>query len=312
MHAVVTGATGLIGRALIRQIGSPVAVLSRDDGRAQRLLGGVAAHRWTPEGGPAPVEALRGADVVFNLAGEPAADGRWTAEKKRRIRDSRVVGTRHLVEGLAALDERPRVLVSASAVGYYGDRGDELLDERSSPGQGFLAEVCIDWEREAMAREAMAAERLGIRVVCVRIGLVMSTAGGALAKMLAPFRLGAGGRLGTGRQWMPWIHIDDLVGILVHASRSDALRGPINGVAPAPVTNAEFTLALAHAVRRPALLPMPAFALNVAFGEMSGMLMASQRVMPALALRSGYTFAHPDLGGALASLLGPEARRVAA
>jgi uncharacterized protein (TIGR01777 family) len=307
MHAVVTGATGLIGRALIRQIGSPAAVLSRDDGRAQRLLGGVAAHRWAPEGGPAPVEALRGADVVFNLAGEPAADGRWTAEKKRRIRDSRVVGTRHLVEGLAALDVRPRVLVSASAVGYYGDRGDELLDERSSPGQGFLAEVCIDWEREAMA-----AERLGIRVVCVRIGLVMSTAGGALAKMLAPFRLGAGGRLGTGRQWMPWIHIDDLVGILVHASRSDALRGPINGVAPAPVTNAEFTLALAHAVRRPALLPMPAFALNVAFGEMSGMLMASQRVMPALALRSGYTFAHPDLGGALASLLGPEARRVAA
>jgi hypothetical protein len=307
MHAVVTGATGLIGRALIRQIGSPAAVLSRDDGRAPRLLGGVAAHRWAPEGGPAPVEALRGADVVFNLAGEPAADGRWTAEKKRRIRDSRVVGTRHLVESLASLDERPRVLVSASAVGYYGDRGDELLDERSSPGQGFLAEVCIDWEREAMA-----AERLGIRVVCVRIGLVMSTAGGALAKMLAPFRLGAGGRLGTGRQWMPWIHIDDLVGILVHASRSDALRGPINGVAPAPVTNAEFTLALAHAVRRPALLPMPAFALNVAFGEMSGMLMASQRVMPALALRSGYTFAHPDLGGALASLLGPEARRVAA
>jgi uncharacterized protein len=307
MHAVVTGATGLIGRALIRQIGSPVAVLSRDDGRAQRLLGGVAAHRWTPEGGPAPVEALRGADVVFNLAGEPAADGRWTAEKKRRIRDSRVVGTRHLFEGLAALDVRPRVLVSASAVGYYGDRGDELLDERSSPGQGFLADVCIDWEREAMA-----AERLGIRVVCVRIGLVMSTAGGALAKMLPPFRLGAGGRLGSGRQWMPWIHIDDLVGILVHASRSEALRGPINGVAPAPVTNAAFTLALARAVHRPAVLPMPAFALNVAFGEMGGMLMASQRVMPALALRTGYAFAHPDLDGALASLLRPEARRVAA
>lgn len=307
MQTIVTGATGLIGQALIRQLGSGVAVLSRDDGRAQRLLGGVRTHRWAPEGGPAPVEALRGADVVFNLAGEPAADGRWTAEKKRRIRDSRVVGTRHLVEGLAALDERPRVLVSASAVGYYGDRGDELLDERSSPGQGFLAEVCIDWEREAMA-----AERLGIRVVCVRIGLVMSAAGGALAKMLPPFRLGAGGRLGSGRQWMPWIHIDDLVGILLHAARSESLRGPINGVAPAPVTNVTFTRALARAVRRPAVLPMPAFALNLAFGEMSGMLMASQRVMPAVALRSGYTFAHPDLDAALASLLSPEASREAA
>jgi hypothetical protein len=255
----------------------------------------------------APPQALQGAEVVFNLMGEPAADGRWTAEKKRRIRDSRVVGTRHLVQGLAALDERPRVLVAASAVGYYGDRGDELLDERSSPGQGFLADVCIDWEREAMA-----AERLGIRVVCVRIGLVMSTAGGALAKMLPPFRLGAGGRLGSGRQWMPWIHIDDLVGILLHAGRSEALRGPVNGVVPAPVTNAAFTLALARAVRRPAVLPMPAFALNVAFGEMSGMLMASQRVMPTAALRSGYAFSHPDLGEALASLLGPEARRDAA
>jgi uncharacterized protein (TIGR01777 family) len=307
MQAVVTGATGLIGQALIRQLGFGVAVLSRDDGRAQRQLVGVRVHRWAPEGGPAPVEALRGADIVFNLAGEPAADGRWTAEKKRCIRDSRVVGTRHLVAGLAALNERPRVLVSASAVGYYGDRGDELLDERSSRGQGFLADVCVDWEREAMV-----AERLGIRVVCVRIGLVMSTAGGALAKMLPPFRLGAGGRLGSGRQWMPWIHIDDLVGILLHAARSESSRGPINGVAPEPVTNAAFTAALAHAVHRPAVLPMPAFALNVAFGEMSGMLMASQRVMPALALRSGYTFSHPDLDGALASLLSPEARRDAA
>ena len=307
MHAVVTGATGLIGRALIRSLGSGVAVLSRDDGRAQRLLGGVRVHRWAPEAGPAPAVALRGAGVVFNLAGEPAAEGRWTAEKKCRIRDSRVVGTRHLVEGLAALDERPRVLVSASAVGYYGDRGDESLDERSSPGQGFLADVCIDWEREAMA-----AERLGIRVVCVRIGLVMSTAGGALAKMLLPFRLGAGGRLGSGRQWMPWIHIDDLVGILLHAAQRDAIRGAINGVAPAPVTNADFTMALARAVRRPAVMPMPAFALNVAFGEMSGMLMASQRVMPTLALRTGYEFVHPDLDGALASLLAPQARRDAA
>jgi len=269
MQAVVTGATGLIGQALIRQLGSPVTVLSRDDGRAQRLLGGAKIRLWAPEGGPAPVEALRGAEVVFNLMGEPAADGRWTAEKKRRIRDSRVVGTRNLVAGLAALDKRPRVLVSASAVGYYGDRGDELLDERSPPGQGFLADVCIDWSAKRWPPSGSVCASW-----CVRIGLVMSTAGGALAKMLPPFRLGAGGRLGSGRQWMPWIHIDDLVGILLHAARSEALRGPINGVAPAPVTNAAFTLALASAVRRPAVLPMPAFVLNVAFGEMSGMLMA--------------------------------------
>jgi len=308
MRTVVTGGTGLIGRSLLRRLPEPAVVLSRADQPAARAVGADLVVRWDPVAGPPPPpQALRGADVVFNLMGEPAADGRWTAEKKRRIRDSRVVGTRHLVAGLAALDERPRVLVSASAVGYYGDRGDEILDERSSRGEGFLADVCVDWEREAMV-----AERLGIRVVCVRIGLVMSTAGGALAKMLPPFRLGAGGRLGNGRQWMPWIHIDDLVGILLHAARSETLRGPINGVAPAPLTNAAFTAALAHTVHRPALLPMPAFALNVAFGEMSGMLMASQRVMPTAAQRSGYAFSHPDLDEALASLLGPEARRDAA
>jgi uncharacterized protein (TIGR01777 family) len=307
MRTVVTGGTGLIGRALLRRLPEPAVVFSRADRSAAGAVGVGEVVRWDPLGGPPPPQALRGAEVVFNLMGEPAADGRWTAEKKRRIRDSRVVGTRNLVAGLAALDKRPRVLVSASAVGYYGDRGDELLDERSARGEGFLADVCVEWEREAMA-----AERLGIRVVCVRIGLVMSTAGGALAKMLPPFRLGAGGRLGNGRQWMPWIHIDDLVGVLLHAATTEAVQGPINGVAPAPATNAAFTLALARAVRRPAMLPMPAFALNVAFGEMAGMLMASQRVMPALALRSGYAFSHPDLDGALASLLAPEARRVAA
>jgi hypothetical protein len=170
--------------------------------------------------------------------GEPAADGRWTAEKKRRIRDSRVVGTRNLVAGLAALAVRPRVLVSASAVGYYGDRGDEILDERSSRGEDFLADLCVDWEREAMA-----AERLGVRVVFVRIGLVMTRDGGALGKMLPAFRLGAGGRLGSGRQWMPWIHVDDLVGLLLHAAAQDSLRGPLNGTAPSPVTNADFSAA---------------------------------------------------------------------
>ena len=184
---------------------------------------------------------------MFNLAGEPVSEGRWTDEKKRRIRDSRVVGTRDLVAGLALLKSRPRVLVSASAVGYYGDRGDEELDERSAAGHGFLAEVCADWEREAMA-----ASQLGIRVVCVRIGIVLAPGGGALARMLTPFRMGVGGRLGSGRQWMPWIHIKDVAGIMLHASWNNEINGPMNAVAPSPVTNADFTRALAHAVHRPA------------------------------------------------------------
>jgi uncharacterized protein (TIGR01777 family) len=197
--------------------------------------------------------------------------------------------------------------VSASAVGFYGDRGDELLDERSSRGEGFLADVCVGWEDEAMA-----AERLGIRVVCVRIGLVMSTEGGALGKMLPAFRLGAGGRLGSGRQWMPWIHVDDVVGLLLHAAAQDSLCGPLNGTAPTPVTNADFSAALGRALHRPALLPVPAFALKAAFGEMSGMLMASQRALPRRALESGYAFAHPELDGALRALLEPAVAATAA
>jgi hypothetical protein len=302
MRTVVTGGTGLVGRALLRRLPGPVVVLSRAGEPAAPPVGAGEVVRWAPEAGTPPTAALEGTDAVFNLMGEPAADGRWTAEKKRRIRDSRVVGTRNLVAGLAALAARPRVLVSASAVGYYGDRGDEILDERSSRGEGFLADVCVDWEREAMA-----AERLGVRVVCVRIGLVMTPDGGALGKMLPAFRLGAGGRLGSGRQWMPWIHIDDLVGLLLHAAARDSLRGALNGTAPAPVTNADFSAALGRALHRPTLLPVPAFALQAAFGEMSGMLMASQRVLPRRALDSGYVFAHPGLDGALRALLAPAA-----
>jgi hypothetical protein len=236
--------------------------------------------------------------VVFNLAGEPVAEGRWTAERKRRIRDSRVLGTRNLVAGLAAQESRPRVLVSASAVGYYGDRDDEVLDETSSSGHGFLAEICVEWEREALA-----AERLGIRVVCVRTGIVLAPGGGALARMLTSFRLGAGGKLGSGRQWMAWIHLDDEVGILIHASQDARIRGAINAVGPRPVTNAEFTRALGHAIHRPAFLPVPMTALRLAFGEMSEILTASQRVLPREAERTGYTFKHPELAGALAAAL---------
>ncbi|GMV39185.1 MAG: NAD-dependent nucleoside-diphosphate sugar epimerase [Myxococcales bacterium] len=302
MRTLVTGATGLIGRALIGRLDGTVVVLSRHPEQASRRLGGVEAHPWTPEAGLPPAAALHGVDVIFNLAGEPVADGRWTVERKRRIRDSRVLGTRNLVAGLAAQQSRPRVLVSASAVGYYGDRGDEELDEASRPGTGFLADVCVEWEREAIA-----AEQLGVRVACVRTGVVLAT-GGALGKMLPAFRMGVGGRLGSGRQWMPWVHIDDEVGILLHASQDDRIRGAINAVGPLPVTNAELTRALGHALRRPALLPVPNVALRLALGELSEILTASQRVLPSAAERTGYTFEHPDLASALTAALGDAPR----
>ena len=299
MRALVTGATGLIGRALIARLGD-VVVLSRDAARARLRLPAVEIHAWKPESEPAPSTALRGADVIFNLAGEPLADGRWSAGKKARIRDSRVQGTRNLVAGLAALgpEHRPRVLISASAVGYYGDRGDEALDEGSMAGQGFLADVCDGWEREAMA-----AERLGIRVVRVRIGMVLALGGGALGRMLIPFKMGVGGRLGDGRQWMPWIAIEDAVGILLHAAGNDQIREAMNAVGPNPVTNADFTQTLGHAVRRPAVLPMPKTALRLVFGEMSELLLASQRVFPRVAHSTGYAFRHPELAQALAAIV---------
>jgi uncharacterized protein (TIGR01777 family) len=248
--------------------------------------------------GPLPAECLRDVDAIFHLAGEPVASGRWTAKKKARIRDSRRVGTANLVRGLAAAEVRPRVLVCASAVGYYGDRRDEILDESSAPGNDFLAEVCRLWESAAAE-----ANRFGVRVVSVRTGVVLGRDGGALAKMLLPFRLGLGGRLGGGRQWMPWVHIDDLVGLLLHAATHDAVEGPMNGTAPHPVTNREFTRLLAATLRRPALFPMPGAALKLAVGEFAELLLASQRVVPQVALRTGYAFQYPDLEPALEEIL---------
>jgi uncharacterized protein (TIGR01777 family) len=305
MAVLITGATGLLGSALIRKLPDAV-VVSRDPARASRKLGLGRAVRWDPAEGPVPLEALRGVEAVFNLAGESVADGRWTEAKKRRIRDSRVVGTRNLVAGLRALDRKPAVLVSASAVGYYGDRGDEELDETSPAGSGFLAEVCTAWEREALA-----AEELGIRVVCVRIGIVLAPEGGALARMLTPFKLGAGGRLGSGKQWVSWVHIDDVVGALVHASQNAAVRGAMNAVSPHPVTNADFTRELGHAVHRPALLPVPKTALRIAFGELGETLVASQRVLPRAAERTGYAFKYADLDSALAAVVAAPRRTAA-
>jgi uncharacterized protein (TIGR01777 family) len=296
MRTLITG-TGLIGRALLPRLEKAV-VLTRDPARAGTRLGAVEAHAWEPATGPPPLAALRDVDIVFNLAGEPVAEGRWTAERKRRIRDSRVLGTRHLVAAIAEMERRPRVLVSASAVGYYGDRGDEELDESSAAGRGFLAEVCVEWEREALA-----ATQLGVRVVCVRTGIALAPGGGALARMLPPFRMGLGGPLAGGRQWMPWVHLEDVVGLLLHASRDARVRGPMNGVGPRPVTNAEFTRALGLALHRPALLPVPRMMLRAAFGEMGEVLTASQRVFPRVAEHCDYVFGYAELRDALGSIL---------
>lgn len=297
MRALVTGATGFVGRRLLEQL-DDVVVLSRDGDSARRKLQGKAARleafSWDAQREPPPSAALDGVDVVLHLAGESVGEGRWTADKKRRIRDSRVLGTRHLVQGIAAAPHKPRVLVSASAVGIYGDRGEEELTEQSPPGGDFLASVCQEWEQQAQA-----AQQHGVRVVNPRLGIVLGPGGGALGKMLTPFRLGVGGRLGSGRQWMPWVHLDDVIGILLHALERDDVQGPINAVAPEPVTNRQFTKVLARVLHRPAVFPAPAFALKLGLGQFADVLLGSQRVLPAEALRSGYQFKHTDLEAAL-------------
>lgn len=294
VKALITGATGLIGYELMKRLSAPV-VLSRGVTAAQEKLGASArVWAWRPEHEPAPLEAFDGVDTVFHLAGEPVAEGRWTAEKKKRIKESRVLGTRHLVAALGALKTPPRVLVSASGVDYYGDRGDEELDEGSPAGQGFLSEVCEGWEAEARA-----AERLGVRVVTARLGMVLAPKGGALDRMLPPFRLGVGGKLGNGRQWMPWVHLDDVIGLLLHAAQNQALSGPMNVVAPEPVTNAVLTRELGRALARPAVLTVPRTALRIAFGELSQVLLSSKRVLPRAAREAGYVFAYPELRRAL-------------
>lgn len=299
MRALVTGGTGFVGRRLVRELQRPV-VLSRDPERARRVLGaGCVPEPWSPAAGPPPLAAFAGVDAVFHLAGEPIAEGRWSAAKKARIRESRVAGTRHLVDALARLDRPPPVLVAASAVGYYGDRGDEILDEGSPPGSDFLAQLCRDWEAEALR-----AAGFGVRVVVVRNGMVLGRNGGALPKMLPPFRLGLGGCLASGRQWMPWIHEDDLAGLMLEVATRSDFKGPVNAVAPTPCTNLEFTRRLAAVLRRPAVLPVPALVLRVAFGEVAGVMLASQRVVPRVAERAGYRFLHPTIEPGLRAALG--------
>lgn len=298
MKILVSGASGLIGSALV-----PVLTASGHD--VIRLVrsqpaAGEAAVRWDPEAGTLDAAGLEGLDAVVHLAGENLAEGRWTAEKKRRIRESSVKGTRLLCEALAGLARPPRVLVSASAVGYYGDRGDELLTKESPPGSGFLAAVARDWEAAAEP-----ARRAGIRVVHPRMGPVLTPAGGVLAKMLPPFQAGLGGRVGSGRQYVSWIAVDDLLDAMLHLLATEALRGPVNMVAPRPVTNAEFAATLGRVLGRPAVLAVPAFAARLALGEMADeVLLASARVTPVRLAASGYRFRYPELEGALRHLLG--------
>ena len=298
MNIAVTGATGFIGTRLVQELlraGHEVHALGRK--RSASLPQAVRLSEWRANEAEPPSESLATADAIVHLAGEPVAQ-RWTEETRQRIRASRVDGTRSLVSALSKQPHRPQVLVCASAIGYYGSRGDELLTENSSPGGDFLARVVVDWEQAAQKAEA-----LGIRVVSARFGVVLGTNGGALAKMLPPFRLGLGGRLASGRQWMSWIHLDDAIGLIRFALENGSVRGPLNATAPQPVTNLQFTRELARALRRPAILPVPGFALKILFGEMAGVILGSQRVLPVLAQSAGFRFQYPELGPALARLL---------
>ena len=298
MKILVTGSTGLVGTALIPRLtsaGHQVTRLTRGPGRAAG-----PAISWDPAAGVLDAASLERFDAMIHLSGESIASGRWTQAKKARIRDSRVGSTELLAAAIGRLGHPPAVFLCASAIGYYGDRGETILTEESGSGRDFLSRVCRDWEA---ASEPIA--RKGVRVARLRFGVILSPAGGALAKMLVPFRLGAGGPVGSGRQYVSWIGIDDVLGVIVHALQMSDLGGPVNTVAPRPATSAELARALGRVLRRPAFLPMPAFAARMAFGEMAdALLLASQRVEPKRLVSSGYRFLHPDLEPALRHLLG--------
>ena len=293
MEVLMSGATGLLGTAMERALEAEGAVITR-------LVRGAAAGKnqiaWEPG---KPLTLSSSFDAVIHLAGESVV-GRWTEAKKKRIRDSRVQGTTTLADAVARMEKKPRVMIAASAIGFYGDRGEEVLTENGASGTGFLAEVCRQWEAASEP-----AEKAGVRVVHIRTGVVLSQRGGALGQMLLPFRLGLGGRLGSGRQWMSWIHIDDQVDAVRFVLGNENVRGPVNFTAPNPVTNAEFTAALGKALSRPTIFPVPAFALRLSFGKMADeALLASARVLPERLLRSGYDFRFRELAPALENLLG--------
>jgi len=299
MKILITGASGLVGSALWEALageGHTICRLVRPDSANDRGAGfGVAWNPATGELGGAAV----GADAVVNLAGASIAGGRWTNARKKVLRDSRVDTTRALVGALAKMAARPRVLISASATGYYGRRGDELLTEASTPGNDFLASIAAEWEAEARKAEA-----LGIRVVLLRFGVILARHGGALPQMMLPFRFGVGGKTGSGRQWMPWLTLDDAIAIIRFAVNNESVSGPLNAVAPQPMQNAEFTRVLAAVMHRPAIFPAPAFALRILLGEMAdALLLGSQRAVPAVLEKLGYSFLHPSLEPALQFIL---------
>lgn len=298
MNITLTGASGFIGNALITRL--------KAEGHQLYLLGRSAPKdpslkfaKWDALGSALPpADSIAGADAIIHLAGEPVAQ-RWSDEIKRKIRDSRINGTRRLVDAIeAAGDKWPKILIAGSAIGYYGNRGDDVVTEASKPGKGFLPDVCVAWETAALS-----ASNCGVRVVCVRTGIVLGRDGGALAQMLPIFRMGAGGRVGSGKQWMSWIHLDDLVEIFLLALHTETLRGPINGTCPSPATNADVTSVLASVIHRPAAMSVPEFGLKMLYGEMAQILIEGQRVIPEVALHAGYRFKYTDLRTALASVV---------
>jgi len=296
MKILIGGSSGLLGTALMKSLeteGHEVFRLVRHAPRSPSEV------EWSPDRYSIALARIEGFDAVVNLAGESIAEGRWTEEKKRRIRESRVKGTKLLGDALANLTKPPKAFICASAIGYYGDRGNEILTESSAPGDDFLAQVCVEWEKAT----ALATEK-GIRVVNARFGVILDKSGGALAKMLPPFRMGIGGRVGSGKQWMSWIALDDVVGAINFALKNDSLQGPVNFVAPNPVTNAEFTRTLGKVLSRPTLFPIPAFGVRLAFGEMGdALLLGGQRVAPKRLIAEGYQFQHSQLEAALTNVL---------
>ena len=303
MRVLITGASGFVGRALTRALaerGDEAIALTRDPERARAALPALsAAYAWRPLDEPAPAEALAGAPAVVNLMGESVA-GRWTPRKKRAILESRETGTRNLAAGMrsaANVGAAPRTLLSASALGYYGDRGDETLSEAAAPGEGFLADVCVRWEEAVLE-----AESDGVRVALLRTGHVLGRGGGMLAPLSRLARLGLSGPLASGRQWWPWAHLDDVVGVILHALDAEGLRGPVNVCTPAPARQRDFARALGKVLRRPAALPAPGFALRLALGEFASELLSSRRMSPAAALDSEYHFRYEELDAALSEI----------
>lgn len=298
MNYLVTGATGSIGSQLVNALlsaGHSVNYLART--RSKSMDSRAAFHCWSVGEKP-PLNSVPRLDTVIHLAGEPVTQ-RWTEAAKRRIYESRTVGTRDLVSAIGESKHQPATLVCASAIGYYGNRGDEILTEESRAGRGFLADLCVRWEQEAVR-----AREFGLRVVPIRIAAVLGRQGGALPKILTPFRVGLGGKLGSGRQWMSWIHVDDLVRLFMFASKNTAIESALNGASPNPVTNAEFTKTLSDVLRRPAPWTIPQFALKVAFGEMAEVLLDSARVVPAAAEQAGFRFEYTELKKALEECVG--------